>query len=69
MRGVFRSATGIIACCEEEGCSSPALEVVGNARHLCLPHALEEKECWKALAHLGLRPMSAGEIAARKECR
>jgi len=66
MKGVFRSATGIIAKCEEDGCDVPAMEVVGNVRHLCLHHAHEEKECWKALAHLQLRPMSAAEIKARR---
>jgi hypothetical protein len=66
MNGVFRSATGVMAVCEEDGCVEVAGVVVGP-RHLCTAHAWEEEQCWKALAHLQLRPMSAAEIAARKE--
>lgn len=66
MNGTFRSATGVMAVCEEEGCVEVAGVVVGP-RHLCLHHGHEEEMCWKALAHLDLRPMSAAEIKARKE--
>lgn len=68
MRGVFRSATGVIACCDEDGCSVDATVVVGP-RHLCVEHAWEEEHVWKAVAHLGLRPMSREEIAERKGVR
>jgi len=66
MNGVLRLATGLLATCEEEGCHATAGVVVG-ARHLCAPHAWEEEQCWKALAHLQLRPMSREEDLARKE--
>lgn len=66
MKGVFRSATGVLARCEEEGCNEVAGVVVGP-RHLCLSHGQEEEWCWKALAHLDLRPMTAAEISALKE--
>lgn len=68
MNGTFRSATGVMAVCEEDGCDQVAGVVVGP-RHLCVAHAHEEEHCWKALAHLGLRPMSAAEIKARKEAQ
>lgn len=68
MTGVLRDACGRLAICEEEGCVSVAGVVVGP-RHLCPSHAWEEEQCWKALAHLQLRPMSAAEVAARKEVK
>jgi len=68
MNGTFRSATGVMAVCDEEGCVEVAGVVVGP-RHLCPAHGWEDEQCWKALAHLQLRPMSAAEVAARKEAQ
>jgi hypothetical protein len=66
MNGVLRLSTGLLACCDDEGCEIPASVVVG-ARHLCVSHAREEYACFKALHHLGLRPMSREEEDARKK--
>jgi hypothetical protein len=66
MNGVLRLSTGLLACCDDEGCEIPAQVVVG-ARHLCVSHAREEYALYKAVAHLGLRPMSREEEAARKQ--
>ena len=63
MNGVLRLATGLFACCDDEGCEIPASVVVG-ARHLCVSHAKEEYALFKAVAHLGLRPMTREEEAA-----
>ena len=68
MNGTFKDACGNFARCEEEGCMEVAGVVVGP-RHLCTAHAWEEEQCWKALAHLQLRPMSADEVLARKETK
>lgn len=66
MIGVLRLATGRFACCDDEGCEETACVVVGP-RHLCTSHAWEEEQFWKAVAHLGLRPMSPAEDLARKK--
>jgi hypothetical protein len=66
MNGVLRTATGRMSLCDEVGCEQVAGVVVGP-RHLCVHHAYEESQCWKALAHLGLRPMSKDEELARRE--
>lgn len=65
MIGTILLATGHFATCEDDGCEKTAMVVVGP-RHLCPHHAWEEEQCWKSLAHLGLRPMSAAEDAERK---
>jgi len=65
MNGTLRLATGLMACCDDEGCEVTASVVVG-ARHLCVLHAREEYAFYKAVAHLGLRPMSREEEQARK---
>ena len=65
MNGVLRLSTGLMACCDDEGCEIPASVVVG-ARHLCVSHGYQEKALFEAVAHLGLRPMSREEEAARK---
>jgi len=63
MIGVLRSATGVFARCEEDGCEEIACVVVGP-RHLCPMHGHQEEQCWKALAHLDVRPMSRLEEIA-----
>jgi hypothetical protein len=65
MNGTIRLATGLMACCDDEGCEVTASVVVG-ARHLCVHHAREEYDLFRAVAHLGLRPMSREEEEARK---
>jgi hypothetical protein len=66
MNGILRLPTGLMALCDEDGCEITATVVVG-ARHLCVEHAREEYACYKALAHLGLRPMSPEEEEARSK--
>jgi catechol-2,3-dioxygenase len=66
MNGTLRLSTGLMACCDDEGCEVSASVVVG-ARHLCVAHAREEYAFYRAVAHLGLRPMSREEEQARKE--
>jgi len=68
MNGTLKLATGLFASCDESSCKETACVVVGP-RHLCPAHAWEEEQFWNSVAHLGLRPMSPAEDAARKEDR
>jgi len=68
MNGMLKLATGHFATCDEQECEDTACVVVGP-RHLCPLHAYQEEQFWNSVAHLGLRPMSAAEDAARKEER
>lgn len=65
MNGTLRLATGLMACCDDEGCEMVAAMVVG-ARHLCVHHGREEYELFRTVAHLGMRPMSREEEQARR---